>query len=148
MAIGKDMDFQRLFQVGVYAQIEQNLYDLVLKIGEEVEPLRSNNLQRLNLPLISNEHDKADVMLAAALALRDEDLVEKVTKIFPKQKLGIGLMKFCTQRITQIIHTLESIEDPDIGTSYHIIFYCLLVQTVIRVSGQSGIAACRCYNSR
>lgn len=114
MAIGKDMDFQRLFQVGVYAQIEQNLYDLVLKIGEGVEPLRSNNLQRLNLPLISNEHDKADVMLAAALALGDEDIVEKVTKLFPKQKLGIGLMKFCTRQITQIIHTLESIEDPDI----------------------------------
>jgi len=114
MSAGEDFLFRSLFQVGVFAQVEENLYDLVLKVGEGVEPLRSNNLQRLNLPLISNEHDKEDVMLAAALALGDDDVVEKVTKLFPKQKLGIGLTKFCTRRITQIINSLESIEDVDI----------------------------------
>jgi len=65
MSAGEDFLFRSLFQVGVFAQVEENLYDLVLKVGEGVEPLRSNNLQRLNLPLISNEHDKEDVMLVS-----------------------------------------------------------------------------------
>ena len=56
------MVFQSMFQVGVYAQIEQNLYDLVLKIGKVTPLSRSYNLQQLNLPLISNDYDNEGII--------------------------------------------------------------------------------------
>ena len=103
-----------MFQVGVYAQIEQNLYDLVLKIGIDTPLWRNYNLQQLNLPLISNDYDNEDVMLLAALALGDNDLVERITKIFTKQKLGIGLTKFSARQIRKVIEALQSVEEPRI----------------------------------
>ena len=108
------MVFQAMFQVGVYAQIEQNLYDLVLKIGKDRPLSRSYNLQQLNLPLISNDYDNEDVMLLAALALGDDDLVERITKVFTKQKLGIGLTKFSARQIRKVIEALQSVEEPRI----------------------------------
>ena len=114
MSVGEDLVFQSMFQVGVYAQIEQNLYDLVLKIGKDTPLSRSYNLQQLNLPLISNDYDKEDVMLLAALALGDDDLVERITKVFTKQKLGIGLTKFSARQIRKVIKALQSVEEPRI----------------------------------
>ena len=114
MSVGEDMVFQSMFQVGVYAQIEQNLYDLVLKIGNVTPLSRSYNLQQLNLPLISNDYDKEDVMLLTALALGDDALVERITKVFTKQKLGIGLTKFTARQIRKVIEALKSVEEPRI----------------------------------
>jgi len=117
MSAGEDLVFQTMFQVGVYAQIEQNLYDLVLKIGKDTPLSRSYNLQQLNLPLISNDYDKEDVMLLTALALGDDDLVERITKVFTKQKLGIGLTKFSARQIRKVIKALKSAEEPKIDVN-------------------------------
>lgn len=117
MSAGEDLVFQSMFQVGVYAQIEQNLYDLVLKIGNDTPLSRSYNLQQLNLPLISNDYDKEDVMLLTALALGDDDLVERITKVFTKQKLGIGLTKFTARQVRKVIKALKSVEEPKIDVN-------------------------------
>ena len=77
-----------------------------------------NNLKLLNLPLIGNDYDKEDIMLATAFALGDDDLVEKVTRLFPKQQLGIGLKKFSTSAISHIIKVLESIEEPNVDIGF------------------------------
>ena len=47
----------KLFQAQVYSIIEEKLYHLAVRVGEEGKPyLRGeNNLQQLNLPLMSNE---------------------------------------------------------------------------------------------
>lgn len=54
-------------------------------------------------------------MLAAAFALGDSDIVGRVIKTFKKQTLGIGLKKFTSTSIRNIIAILESVEDPDIS---------------------------------
>lgn len=134
------MVFQSLFQVGVYAQIEQNLYDLVLKIGKDTPLSRSYNLQQLNLPLISNDYDKEDVMLLTALALGDDDLVERVTKVFTKQKLGIGLTKFTARQIRKVIEALQSVEEPRIDMNIVGLIVCLGIYIDDFRSGDPSVA--------
>ena len=109
--------FESLFQVRIFAQVEQILYDSVLKVGREFKPMK-NNLKLLNLPLIGNDYDKEDIMLATAFALGDDDLVDKVTRLFPKQQLGIGLKKFSASVISHVIKVLESIEEPNIDIGF------------------------------
>ena len=109
--LGDGILHESMFQARIWKQVEGILYDLILKVGQKVHPLRSNNLQQLNLPLISDEYEKEDIMLATALALGDDDIVEKVTGLFPKQKLGIGLNKLSPICITRMIGVLESIDE-------------------------------------
>ncbi|KAL7552491.1 hypothetical protein ACHAWF_015736 [Thalassiosira exigua] len=110
-----DFLLQRAFAAGVFARVEEILYDLVLGAGDTAKPSRRDDLRRLDLPLMSDDYDQEDLMLAAAFALGDDKLVERVAKLFRKQKLGIGLVKFPPSAILHIIETFEGIAVPDIN---------------------------------
>ena len=60
------------------------------------------------------QYDKEDLALAAAFALGDPDVVQRVTQSFEKQKLGIGLKKFTAKSINHIIKVFGSFKGPDI----------------------------------
>jgi len=115
--VATDVLIEREFQMKVYSHLEEMLFGLTVKVGEEGAPLHNRNLHMLNLPLMSNEYDKEDLMLAAALALGDSDVVDRVIESFSKQRLGIGLKKFTKRSILNIISILQSLEDPDIDHS-------------------------------
>jgi len=105
----------REFQMKVFSHLEEMLFGLTVKVGEgEGATLQNRNHQMLNLPLMSNENDKEDIMLAAAFALGDSDVVDRVAESFSKQKLGIGLKKFTNRSIMNIISVFRSLKDPDI----------------------------------
>lgn len=53
----------RAFQTGVYSRLEEILYGLAERAGEEGRPVRDGNLQGLNLPLMSNEVSGLDISL-------------------------------------------------------------------------------------
>lgn len=111
-----DHTIEQAFQTAVSCHVDKILFALLLEIGEKGISSQSNiNKQNLNFPLISNEceYEKEDIMLAAAFALGDEDLVKKVAHAYPKYKLGIGLKKFSSKSISHIIRILESIEKPE-----------------------------------
>jgi len=105
----------REFQMKVFSHLEEMLFGLTVKVGEgEGATLQNRNHQMLNLPLMSNENDEEDLMLAAAFALGDSDVVDRVAESFSKQKLGIGLKKFTNRSIMNIISVFRSLKDPDI----------------------------------
>ena len=98
----------------VYSHLEEMLFGLCSQVGERGE-YKNNLHMMLNLPLMSdNEYDKEDLMLAAALALGDSDVVNRVMECFEKQRLGIGLKKFSKRSILNIIKEFQSFEDPGI----------------------------------
>jgi hypothetical protein len=66
------------FSLQLYHRIDTLLYELIMKVGQSAKTRRNGNLQRLNLPLMSNNYGREDVMLAASLALGDSDLVDRV----------------------------------------------------------------------
>ena len=45
----------KLFQSTVYSRVEDIIYGLAVRVDEEGKPLRNENLQQLNFPLMSNE---------------------------------------------------------------------------------------------
>lgn len=51
----ENLFLDRDFQVRVFSHLDQLLYGLVVRVGEEGTPLRNSNLQLLDLPLLSNE---------------------------------------------------------------------------------------------
>ena len=112
-SVKDQMSGSKLFQMKVYSHLEDMLLGLAVKVGEEA-PLHNRNLQMLNLPLMNNEYEKEDLMLAAAFALGESDVVERVIESFSKQRLGVGLKKFTKRSILNIIHVFQSLEDPDI----------------------------------
>jgi hypothetical protein len=94
-----DLLYEKEFQMKVYSHLEEMLFGLCSKVGERGE-YKNNLHMMLNLPLMSdNEYDKEDLMLAAALALGDSDVVNRVMECFEKQRLGIGLKKFLARRL-------------------------------------------------
>ena len=101
----------RIFQAALFSQIDELLFELILKVGDEDESNRIFDKQHVNLPLMSNECEKEDLMLAAAFAFGDEDLIQMVALRFTKHKLGIGLKKFSSNSILRIINILESMEE-------------------------------------
>eukprot|EP00984_Skeletonema_dohrnii_P026766 scaffold16164_cov186-Skeletonema_dohrnii-CCMP3373.AAC.1 len=110
-----DIATNREFQMKVFSHLEEMLFGLTVKVGEgEGATFQNRNHQMLNLPLMSNENDKEDLMLAAAFALGDSNVVDRVAESFSKQKLGIGLKKFTNRSIMNIISVFRSLEDPDI----------------------------------
>lgn len=114
-SIANDRMVQREFQKRFESYLEEMLFGLTEKIGEGEGATRFNrNLQTLNLPLMSNECDKEDLMLAAALALGDSNVVDRVIESFSKQRLGIGLKKFSERSVQNIISVFQSLQDPNI----------------------------------
>ena len=53
-----DVLHEMQFTKGVWSRVEDILYDLVLKVGENAKPLRNSNRAFLNLPLMSTEYGK------------------------------------------------------------------------------------------
>ena len=94
-----DVLHEMQFSEGVWSRVEDILYDLILKVGEDGKPLRNSNRAFLNLPLMSTEYGKEDIMLATALALGDEKLVTRIVELYDKHQLGIGLNKFTPESI-------------------------------------------------
>jgi O6-methylguanine-DNA--protein-cysteine methyltransferase len=66
--IATDLLIEKEFQMKVYSHLEEMLFGLTVKVGEEGARLHDRNLHMLNLPLMSNEYDKEDLMLAVAFA--------------------------------------------------------------------------------
>ena len=103
----------RIFQAALFSQIDELLFELILKVGDdEDESNRIFDKQHVNLPLMSNECEKEDLMLAAAFAFGDEDLIQMVALRFTEHKLGIGLKKCSSNSILRIINILESMDEP------------------------------------
>ena len=118
-----EMMVQREFQTKFFSYLEEMLFSLTVKIGEgKGATLHNRNLQMLNLPLMSNEYDKEDLMLAAAFALGDSAVVDRVIESFSKQRLGIGLKKFTKRSVQNIISVFQSLQDPDIDLTSMSIF--------------------------
>ena len=92
-----------LFSRGVWSQVDGILYDLILKVREDAEPVRNGNRAFINPPLMSTEYGKEDFMLATAFALGDNDLVSRIIELYPKHQLGNGLKKFTPKSIDRII---------------------------------------------
>ena len=49
-----DILMERLFTMRVYAQVEDILYEIIMKVGEAAKKDTYSNLQQLNLPLMDN----------------------------------------------------------------------------------------------
>ena len=135
-----DVLHEMQFSEGVWSRVEDILYDLILKVGEDGKPLRNSNRAFLNLPLMSTEYGKEDIMLATALALGDEKLVTRIVELYDKHQLGIGLNKFTPESINGITRTLESIDKPDISNECLKLFVSLAVYEPDFVSGTPKLA--------
>ncbi len=112
-----DIMVEKEFQSRVFSYLEEMLFGLTVKIGESEGATRHDrNLQMLNLPLMSNECGEEDLKLAAALALGDSAVVDRVIFSFSKQRLGTGLKKFSRRSIMSIIGAFQSLQlqDPTI----------------------------------
>lgn len=134
-SITNDRMVQGEFQKRFFSYLEEMLFGLTVKIGEgEGTTLHNRNLQTLNLPLMSNECNKEDLMLAAALALGDSNVVDRVIESFSKQRLGIGLKKFSKRSVQNIISVFQSLQNPDIDHTSLSIF----VAFAFRYSGIRG----------
>ena len=58
-----DVMHEMQFTKGVWSRVEDILYDLILKVGEDGKPMRNSNRALLNLPLMSTEYGKVSLLL-------------------------------------------------------------------------------------
>lgn len=72
---------------------------------------------------MSDEYNKEDIMLAAAFALGDEDLVHRIATNFPEHKLGMGLKKFCFVINTTHIILFATLFRPKTGSRMSLIYF-------------------------
>ena len=108
LAFGEQIVFHR----AVYERVDDALFELVKKVGESFSATGGGrNLRRLDLPLLGDGIGGEDAMLAAALAIGDGDVLNRVVLEFTRQRLGIGLRKFSYKSIHGIIRELNKVED-------------------------------------
>ena len=139
-----DVLHEMQFTKGVWSRVEDILYDLVLKVGENAKPLRNSNRAFLNLPLMSTEYGKEDIMLATALALGYDNLVLRIIELYDKHQLGIGLNKFTPDSIIEINRTLESIDEPPVAKDCLSLFVSLGVYDPDFISGIPKVFCYKC----
>ncbi|EJK45714.1 hypothetical protein THAOC_35658, partial [Thalassiosira oceanica] len=111
LAWGEEIVFHR----AVYERVDDALFELVIRAGRSAETSGGGSLRRLDLPLLGDGVGGQDVMLAAALAIGDGDVLSRAVLEFTRQNLGIGLKKFSHKSIQGIIRELEKVEDHPIS---------------------------------
>jgi hypothetical protein len=118
---GSDFESEMDFQMELTHKIDQVLFDLLLGIEANAQE-RHNKDDReasLCLPLMSSSkrNETGEILLGAALALGDEDLVRGAS-LRVSHSPGLGLTKLSTESLKRIANAFRSLGDSHCNASF------------------------------